>query len=82
MTSTNVHELKLRLWKLPPKQRTVLLSDLEAALTLAPGEAQDAALAKIAQAVSRAEVAREKKLARKEKAVQDAEQKLRQEIGL
>jgi len=82
MTIETIHALKLRIWKQSPRQRTVMLSDLEAALTLPAGAAQDAALTKITQAVARAEAARDKRVARREKALQAAEDKLRQEIGL
>lgn len=81
MTTELIHALKLRIWKQPPRQRTVMLSDLEAALMLPAGEAQDAAIAKITQAVNKAEAAKEKRQSRKEKALQAAEDKLRQEIG-
>jgi hypothetical protein len=81
MTPESIHALKLRIWKLSPRQRTEVLSDLEAALALSAGTAQDAAISKISQLVQRAETLREKKVARKEKALQEAEDKLRQEIG-
>ncbi len=81
MTQETIHALKLRIWKQSPKQRTELLSDLEAALVIQAGDAQEAQLAAITQRVHRAELLREKQLARKEKALQAAEDKLRQDVG-
>jgi hypothetical protein len=81
MSAESIHALKLRLWKLPPKKRTEYLSDLDTALMLPPGEAQDAALAALTDRVSRAESLSDRNKKRKEAAVKAAEDKLRRDLG-
>ena len=82
MSTESIHALKVRIWKQPPRKRAEYLSDLDTALELPAGEQQDAALAEISKRVLRAETLSDRGKKRKETAINAAEDKLRQDLGL